>query len=114
MMYSNVLALLSVVILIGVTTDMPRGDLINGTFEFCGGFAIYLSIRNLHRAKIVRGVSWAQVAFFSSWGCFNLWFYPSINQWFSFAGGLFLVTMNSIWLTQIAYYLRKEKLHVNV
>ena len=43
-------------------------DLINGTFESIGGGFISLSVRTLHKQKIVRGVSWVHVAFFSSWG----------------------------------------------
>ncbi len=84
-------------------------DLINGTFEVLGGLAIGLSVHALHRAKVVRGVSWPHVAFFTSWGLWNLWFYPSLDQWFSFAGGVFLVAINAIWLGQILYYTRKER-----
>ena len=90
---------------------MTLADTINGAFEFGGAFAIWFSVRNLYRAKLVRGVSWPHVAFFSTWGYWNLAYYPSLDQWLSFAGGLALVTMNTIWLIQIAYYLVKERAH---
>lgn len=87
----------------------PLPDLINGTLESCGGLFIYLSVRDLHRAKMVRGVSWKHVAFCSSWGFWNLFYYPNLDQWFSFFGGTFLVALNMTWLIQIAYYLAKEQ-----
>ena len=46
-------------------------DLITGLFETCGTGFISLSIIQLYREKIVRGVSWAHVAFFSTWGFWN-------------------------------------------
>ena len=63
----------------------------------------------LPRAKLVRGVSWKHVALFSTWGFWNLYYYASLDQWFSWAGGVFLVATNSFWLCQIVYYLIKEK-----
>jgi hypothetical protein len=85
-------------------------DTVNGLFEFGGVFAIALSVHNLHSAKIVRGVSWPHVAFFTTWGFWNLFYYPSLEQWFSFSCGLALVAVNAIWLAQILYYSRKERL----
>jgi len=79
-------------------------DLINGLFELCGGFFILFSVVKLYRDKIVKGVSWVHVAFFSSWGFWNLFYYPHLDQWLSFYGGLWIVTVNCIWLGQIAYY----------
>lgn len=88
---------------------MAWPDIVNGVFESAGGFFIALSIRKLHHDKLVRGVSWPHVAFFSSWGYWNLYFYPNLDQWFSFGGGAFLVASNTAWLLQIAYYLRREQ-----
>jgi hypothetical protein len=83
-------------------------DLINGLFETLGGFAILLSVVKLHREKMVRGVSWPHTAFFASWGMWNLFYYPSLAQWFSFSGGLWLVTVNTVWLAQLIYYSRNK------
>lgn len=79
-------------------------DFINGTFEALGGFFLLLNVRKLYRVKVVGGVDWRSTAFFTAWGCWNLAFYPSLGQWLSFAGGLFLVIVNFIWLCQIAFY----------
>jgi hypothetical protein len=88
---------------------MTLPDLINGIFECSGGFFIALSIRRLHRDKKVRGVAWQPVAFFTTWGLWNLYFYPALDQWLSFAGGVLLVATNAVWLLQMLYYLRQEK-----
>ena len=79
-------------------------DLINGIFESCGGFFIALSVFKLHHEKVVRGVSWVHVSFFTGWGFWNLAFYPYLDQWASFWGGFLLVAVNTVWLGQIFYY----------
>lgn len=84
-------------------------DLINGALESCGGLFIALSVIQLHREKVVRGVSWMHVGFFSSWGFWNLFYYPHLGQWLSFWGGLLLVTVNVIWLGQIVYYNHRNR-----
>lgn len=84
-------------------------DLVNGIYEFMGAPFIFMSILKLFKDKKVRGVSWIHVLFFSSWGYWNLYYYPHLNQWCSFAGGVCLVIANTIWLFQIFYYLAKEK-----
>lgn len=84
-------------------------DLINGSFELLGGAAILLSVFKLHSEKIVRGVSWPHVSFFTIWGLWNLFYYPHLDQWFSFVGGAFIVTANTIWVSQIIYWNWREK-----
>ena len=83
-------------------------DLINGSYEALGGFMIAFSIVRLHRDKIVRGVSWVPVAFYASWGYWNLFYYPHLGQWVSFFGGVGVVAVNTVWLTQMIYYIRRE------
>lgn len=83
---------------------MTLPDLINGLFETAGGFFIALSVIKLYNDKVVRGVSWMHVSFFSAWGFWNLFFYPHLDQWFSFWGGFILVAVNMGWLGQIVYY----------
>lgn len=81
-------------------------DFINGTFESLGGLFIFFSIEKLYKQKIVRGVSWVHAAFFSAWGYWNLYYYPHLDQWFSFWGGAGLVATNTIWLGQLLWYTR--------
>jgi hypothetical protein len=73
-------------------------DTVNGGFEAIGGICIWLNVRRLMRDKSVRGVDWRVTAFFWAWGIWNLFFYPSLHQWASFAGGLVIVAGNFAWL----------------
>lgn len=88
-------------------------DIINGFYEFMGAPFILMSIIQLFKDKKVRGISWIHVAFFSSWGYWNLYYYPHLGQWVSFCGGICLVLTNTFWLIQMIYYLLKEKGGVN-
>ena len=79
-------------------------DLINGLYEFFGAVFLSMNVRRLWLDKKVSGVSLPPTFFFTSWGLWNLYFYPSLGQWYSFTGGLAIVVMNSIWLTLAVYY----------
>ena len=68
-----------------------------------------LSVVKLYKEKTVRGVSWLHAGFFASWGFWNLYYYPHLNQWFSFVGGIAIVIVNTLWLIQLIYYKGKEK-----
>jgi hypothetical protein len=83
-------------------------DLTNGAFELVGGVIIFANCRRILRDKLVRGVDWRVTMFFSVWGLWNLYYYPSLDQWASFAGGLAIVSANIVWVTLAIYYTRKE------
>ncbi len=68
-----------------------------------------MSIRRLWIDKLVRGVSLVPIAFFASWGFWNLYFYPSMDAWWSFLAGLFMVLANAAWLLQMGFYIGREK-----
>ncbi len=87
-------------------------DMINGLFEFIAAPFILLSIIKLHREKKVRGVSYIHVLFFTFWGFWNLFYYPHLEQWVSFFGGIAIVFVNSIWVVQMIYYTSLEKKEV--
>jgi len=84
-------------------------DAINGAFEVLGAIFVFLSIQRLYADKLVRGVHWAAVAYFSSWGAWNLYYYPSLDQWASFFGAIAICSANTIYLCMIFYYLWNEK-----
>ena len=71
-----------------------RLDLINGMFEAGLAVLLLLNCRAIIRVKMVRGVSIAPFLFTTSWGVWNLLFYPALGCWFSFAGGLGVVAVN--------------------
>lgn len=78
-------------------------DLINGSFELLGALPICLSIRRLYLDGQVKGISVIHVTFFTLWGFWNLFYYPHLDQWLSFWGGVALAGTNTVWLIQMAY-----------
>lgn len=84
-------------------------DLINGSFEFLAGFFVLGHCFRLYRDKKVRGVSITAFIFFTLWGYWNLFYYPHLNQWWSFFGGLSIVTVNTIYDVMLIYYILKER-----
>ena len=88
---------------------MTIPDLINGVFEASGSLFILLSIRRLYEDKLVRGVSFIHVGFFSLWGVWNLYYYPHLGQWLSFAGGVLITVSNMSYTYLLVYYILRER-----
>lgn len=84
------------------------GDLTNGTFEALGALVILLSVRRVLKDKAVAGISVPHVVFFNAWGFWNLYYYPSLDQWFSFAAGVALVAANTLWVGLLIKYRRRK------
>lgn len=77
---------------------MTLPDLINGLFEFGGGPFLMGNVKKLYKDKQLRGVMWQPTLFFTTWGYWNCFYYPHLNQWLSFTGGLVIVLVNSAWV----------------
>lgn len=86
---------------------MNRGDLINGAFELAGAAASTWNIITLCRHKQVRGFSSNSFWYFFAWGCWNLWYYPSLGQWMSFSGGIALTLSNGLYAALSLYFLKR-------
>lgn len=85
-------------------------DRINGLFELIGGLICFLNVRQLYKDKRTVGIYWPTQAFFASWGFWNLYYYPSLNQWNSFWGGVLLAIGNTTWVIMSKYYeVKNEK-----
>ena len=84
-------------------------DSVNGMFEFLSGFFILLHCIKMFRDKKIRGVSFLAAVYFTAWSYWNLHYYPNLNQWWSFTGGVFTTIAHTIWFTMIVYYIRKER-----
>lgn len=90
-------------------------DLTNGLFEAVGAAFLLLNVLQLHRDKQLKGVDWRAVAFFFSWGIWNLFYYPSLGQFWSFCGAVLIVAMNFAWLALVGYYaLQHRRLNLNL
>ncbi len=85
---------------------MAFADLTNGAFELLGGFSLWQNVRRLRRDKSIKGVDWRVTLFFTSWGLWNLYYYPHLDQWASFLGGLGIVAANAAWLYYVFKYRR--------
>lgn len=83
-------------------------DRVNGIYEMLGGMFVMMHVLRLLKDKKVKGVSLVATVFFTSWGFWNLYYYPSLDQWWSFIGGLGIVTANTFWITLMIYYTRKN------
>jgi len=79
-------------------------DMINGLFELIGSGFLVLNVLKLRQDKEVKGVSWVAVGFFFLWGLWNLFYYPSLGQYYSFAGGCCIATVNAVWLVMLIWY----------
>lgn len=86
----------------------PLQDYVNGVFELVGGFILLLNCYRLYVDKQIKGVSVSVVAFFTLWGYWNLYYYPSLNQWCSFFGGVLIVIANTLWVSMAIYYRKKR------
>jgi len=83
---------------------MQIPDLVNGLFEAVGGIMNWTNVMALYRDKKVRGVNPWATGLFTAWGFWNCFYYPSLNQWFSFAGGLIIVAGNFVWVVLAIKY----------
>lgn len=79
-------------------------DIINGLFELLGGLFILNHCRAVLRDRSVAGVSIAGTVFFFLWGLWNLFYYPHLDQLWSFAGGVLIVIANCLWVGLLIYY----------
>lgn len=84
-------------------------DIVNGAFELLGTPFILMSVFKIFKDKKVRGINWKHPVYFTAWGFWNLFYYPHLNQWWSFAGGCGIVVTNFIWVSAMGYYIWKEK-----
>ncbi len=69
-------------------------DVINGLYEFGGAIMCSMHVKQILKDKKTRGVAWAPFVFFASWGLWNLIYYPAVDCWWSFTGGVALVSVN--------------------
>ena len=88
--------------------SIPK-DYINGSFELVGALVCSTNITRIRRDKVVEGFNPSTQAFFASWGLWNLLYYPSLDQWASFWGGVALVGVNVTWLLHVWYYKQQRK-----
>ena len=89
--------------------DVP--DMVNGAFESVGSVFVWLNVRQILRDRDIRGVYWPVTAFFAVWGVWNLYYYPSLEQWASFWAGVALCAGNVVWVVLAVRLILKRRRH---
>ena len=79
-------------------------DMINGGLEAVGAAAVLNHCWTLYQHKQVRGVSVASTALFTVWGLWNLYYYPHLDQFWSFAGAIFITLANALYVGLMLHY----------
>lgn len=82
-------------------------DLINALFELGGATAVGLSVLRALKEREIVGVSGAHVVFFMMWGMWNLFYYPNLDQYLSFAAGVLLTIVNTAYAALWLIYRRR-------
>jgi hypothetical protein len=83
-------------------------DLVNGGFEFIGGIICWLNVCKLYQDKQIKGVSVSASIFFTLFAIWGVYYYPNLNQPFSFVGAICLAAGNLSWLILLSYFLFKR------
>lgn len=79
-------------------------DMINAVFEGSGALLTAMNTRRVYTDKGHAGIYVPAVVFFFSWGGWNLWFYPSLGQMWSFVAGAALFAANLAWVSMLVWY----------
>lgn len=85
---------------------MSLVDLTGGMFQALGGLFVLNSCRHVLKDKAVAGVSILSVAFFTTWGAWNLFFFWHLHQLWTFAGSVPIVSAN-VWYIFLLMKYRK-------
>lgn len=87
-------------------------DYINSLFEAFGAVATWANVYTLLHERELKGISIYSLIFFTSWGFWNLYYYPALGQTYSFFAGAALVAGNTIWiLCYFVFYINKKFRH---
>jgi hypothetical protein len=73
-------------------------DAINASFIAFGALTTWLNVRQLLLDREVKGVVGSLWWFYTTWGLWNLYYYPHLGQMFSFWAEVVLVSGNITWL----------------
>jgi len=87
---------------------MNKSDAINGIYELIGGLFLLQNCFRLYRDKEVKGITLPAATFFATWSWWNLYYYPSLNQWLSFSGALLIAVTNATWVIMAMYYTTRK------
>jgi hypothetical protein len=81
-------------------------DIVNAILEAAGLLFILPSVLRARRLREVVGVHWTMPAFFWTWGVWNLFYYPHLDQGWSAAATIGVLAGNTAWLYCVLRYTR--------
>lgn len=79
-------------------------DIGNAFFEGAGAVILWLNVYRLLKDRRISGVSVLPVVFYTAWGFWNLYYYPSLGQWLSAVAGVGVAIANATWVGLALYY----------
>lgn len=85
------------------------GDIINGCFEGFSSLFILNHVRVLWKTRQAYGISLTSNLFFTAWGIWNIYYYPSLDQMVSFYAGIAILLANICWNFSIWYIRRQQR-----
>lgn len=86
---------------------MNTPDQINSLFLSSGAILGLLNVRRVLEDKKIEGVSLWPTVLFTSWGVWDLYYFPHLEQWFSLVGSVLAVIVNISWLSLALYYRKR-------
>ena len=83
-------------------------DLINCLgFELASCVLVTLNILSLYKDKVVRGISLMSAGFYACWAWWNVFYYFSLCQTFSYWAGILVAVLTTWWIVLAVYYKKK-------
>ena len=83
-------------------------DHVNAVFEVVGSVAVWLNFWAILKDKGYAGTRIPMMAFFTSWGFWNLFYYSHLLQWASLGASLLLTAGNCAVVSAMVYFGRKK------
>lgn len=83
-------------------------DTVNSIFEFVSAGVIWLSVWQIWKDKGSKGIHWAQAVFFSLESVWNLHYYRSLGQSYSFIAGILVCLGNIAWVWLAFVWFRQQ------
>jgi hypothetical protein len=82
-------------------------DTINALFETSGALMTWANVYRVWKDRGYAGVYLPAIVVFGSWGFWNLYYYPHLQQPWSFVATLVMVSANCAWIALMLYFGRK-------
>ena len=79
-------------------------DKVNAGFEIAAALFIIYNCFILHHDKLVRGISPYSYVLFTAWSIWNMFFYPIVEQTFSFYAATLMAIAQLVYTCMLAYY----------